>query len=330
MVATAQAQPNIALVKYWGKRDATLNLPATGSMSLTLASLCTRTRVDFDAALPRDEFLLDGREEPAMLARVSACLDLLRSRAGTTCRASVESSNDFPTGAGLASSASGFAALVVAADAALGLGLDHRALSIIARRGSGSAARSLFGGFVVMDAGQRSDGEDAFPTSLMSAEAWPLKVVIAVTSHSRKQIGSTDGMERSRRTSSFYDAWVEDAEADLCAARAAVLARDFAALADVTERSCMKMHAVMLTSRPALLYWTGATVDCLHRIRALREDDGLAVCYTVDAGPQVKAVCLPADAARVAAALAAVPGVLTVLTSALGAGAALVPDASEP
>lgn len=329
MAATAQAQPNIALIKYWGKRDTRLNLPATGSLSITLDALWTRTRVEFDASLQQDELRLNGVEDPAALARTSACLDLLRDRAGSNTRARIESHNNFPTAAGLASSASGFAALVLAADAALGLALDRRALSILARRGSGSAARSLFGGFVSMAKGQRDDGEDAFAEPVLEASAWPLTVVVAVTSLARKSVGSGSGMERSRLTSPFYPAWVDAAPADLTAARAAVQARDFAALAALSEHSCLKMHAVMQSSLPPLLYWTGATVDCLHRIRTLRERDGVAVFFTVDAGAQVKAVCAPDDAARAAAALAEIPGVEHVLSSGLGAGARLLDDGAS-
>ncbi|THD05131.1 diphosphomevalonate decarboxylase [Rhodanobacter lindaniclasticus] len=330
MDATAQAQPNIALVKYWGKRDTRLNLPVTGSLSITLDALWTRTRVEFDALLRHDELRLNGAEDPATLARASACLDLLRRRAGTALRARIDTRNNFPTAAGLASSASGFAALVVAADAALGLGLDRRTLSMLARQGSGSAARSLFGGFVGMAAGQRDDGADAVAQPLLDAAAWPLAVVVAVTSDRRKHVGSGAGMERSRRTSPFYPAWLDSAAADLAAAQRAVQARDFAALAELSEHNCLKMHAVMQSSRPPLLYWNGATVDCMQRIRALREDAGEQVFFTVDAGAQVKAVCTPDAAPRVAAALAELSGVEQVLSSRLGEGARLLDDSEAP
>ena len=323
-MARAQAQPNIALVKYWGKRDSALNLPASGSLSITLDSLWTRTCVAFDPTLTRDELLLDGAEHPAALARVSGCLDLLRERAGSTVHARVDTHNNFPTGAGLASSASGFAALVLAGSAALGLTLDRRALSVLARRGSGSAARSIFGGFVGMAAGTRADGEDAFATPLLDAAQWPLCVVVAVTSMHAKAVGSGAGMELSRRTSPFHAAWLAGADADLASARHALQHRDFAELAAASEYSCLKMHAVMLASRPPLMYWNGATVECVHAIRALRERDGVPVFFTIDAGPQVKAVCLPAAAPRVAAVLGAVAGVERVLTSALGGGARLL------
>lgn len=323
--ATARAQPNIALIKYWGKRNRDLNLPAAGSLSVTLDSLWTHTHVIFDSSFDQDELVLNDTRNAGETARASACLDLLRRRAETQCRARVATRNNFPTGAGLASSASGFAALVRAAATALGLDLDARELSIMARRGSGSAARSIFGGFVEMAAGVRDDGEDAFARPLLAAAEWPLTVVVAVTSRRAKSTGSTAGMELSRRTSPFYDDWVTTTADDLCEARQAVLARDFERLAELAEHSCLKMHAVMLATRPGLLYWSGATVEALHRVRHLRQH-GLGAFFTVDAGPQVKAICLPDHADRVAAALAEVPGVETVMTSALGEGARTIEE----
>jgi diphosphomevalonate decarboxylase len=322
--ASAQAQPNIALIKYWGKRDIGLNLPAAGSLSVTLDSLHTRTHVAFDDSLDDDKLALNGGEDIAASARVSGCLELMRQCAGVTLPARVETHNNFPTAAGLASSASGFAALVKAADAALGLGLDTRDLSILARRGSGSAARSIFGGFVEMRAGRHDDGADAFAAPLLEARDWPLKVVVAVTSRGEKSLGSTDGMERSRKTSPFYADWITSTENDLANAREAIIARDFARLAELAEHSCLKMHATMLATRPGLIYWRGATLECLHRIRDMREHSGLGVFFTVDAGPQVKAVCLPEDAARVTEALAGMDGVEDVLESGLGDGARLI------
>lgn len=325
-MATAQAQPNIALIKYWGKRDTHLNLSASSSLSLTLASLWTRTRVEFDPALAADQLRLNGAEHPLAARRASGFLDILRERAGSRCFARVETQNNFPTGAGLASSASGFAALGLAASTALGLSLDSTSLSRLVRRGSGSAARSVFGGFATLAAGQRADGADACAQALLDAQAWPLCVVVAVTSSAVKSVGSSEGMQRSRATSPFYSSWIDGAAADLVAAREAVMKRDFGALATVSEASCSKMHAVMLSTQPALLYWNGVTVECLHAIRSLRERDGVAVFFTVDAGPQVKAVCLPDEALRVASTLAAIPGVIDVMSSGLGAGARLIDD----
>ncbi len=326
--ASAQAQPNIALVKYWGKRDDVLNLPAAGSLSITLDALHTRTSVRFDPALERDDIALNGRRDDAHGRRVGAFLDLFRARAGIAMRARVASDNDFPTGAGLASSAAGFAALAVAADRALDLRMPARQLSVLARRGSGSAARSIFGGFVEMHAGVRDDGEDAHAAPLLAAREWPLKVVIAITTRAPKSTGSRAGMELSRRSSPFYRDWIAAVAGDLATARAAVRARDFGKLAAVSEASCLSMHAVMLSTRPGLIYWNGATVECLHRVRALREHEGTGVFFTVDAGPQVKAVCLPEHAARVADALRGVAGVEEVLVSGLGEGAQVTGSAA--
>ncbi|MEO7385380.1 MAG: diphosphomevalonate decarboxylase [Gammaproteobacteria bacterium] len=318
MRAVAVAHPNVALVKYWGKRARAGNLPATGSLSLVLGGLATETSVRFDADLPRDRVLLDGREDAETSTRVSACLDELRREAGITARASVDSHNDFPTGAGLASSASGFAALVTAGAGALGLNLPAGRLAEIARLGSGSAPRSLLGGVVLL-----TNRDATTVCEQVAAPAdWPLEIVVAVTTSGPKEISSRTGMARSEQTSPYYDAWLQTHGTDLEAGLAAVRARDFQALAELAEHNCLKMHAVMLTTRPPLIYWTPATLACLHRVQVLRRD-GVPVFFTVDAGPQVKAVCLPHAAADVAAAFNAVPGVLRILRSPLGEGARL-------
>jgi diphosphomevalonate decarboxylase len=323
--AAAQAQPNIALVKYWGKRDAALNLPVVGSLSITLERLWTRTRLRFAEQFEADSFLLNGRPDSAQLRRVSACLDLLRQRAGVSLHAQVESENNFPTGAGLASSASGFAALVVAADRALGTDLSDTEKSILARRCSGSAARSIFGGYVEWARGERADGSDSVARPLLEAAAWPLRVVVAVTSRREKDVGSTEGMNRTAQTSPYQRAWVETQEADLAEARAAIAARDFARLAGISEHSCLKMHALALAAQPGLLYWNGATVEALQRVRDLRRQ-GVPVFFTVDAGPQVKAVCEASVVSRVREALGEVPGVLELIETGLGQGARLLPE----
>ena len=325
MYAAAIAQPNIALIKYWGKRHETLNLPAAGSLSITLDALHTRTSVEFDAALAGDDVVLNGERDPDTARRIGAFLDLFRARAGVAARARVRSANDFPTGAGLASSASGFAALAAAANGALGLGLGARELSILARRGSGSAARSICGGYVEMAAGARDDGEDAFASPLLDASEWPLTVAIAITSHAVKAISSRAGMQAAQRTSPYYRDWIATVPGDLAAARAAVAARDFEKLAAVSEASCLAMHAVILAARPTIIYWNAATLACIQRIRGLQAE-GVSVFFTIDAGPLVKAVCLPEAAATVTSALREVAGVDDVLISGLGEGARVVEE----
>lgn len=316
MHAVATAAPNIALIKYWGKRDRSRNLPAVGSISLTLAELQTRMRVEFDAALEEDCLTINGASEPGMLSRISRCLDAVAGPARS--RARVDSVANFPVAAGLASSASAFAAVVVAAAKAAGLDADRQRLANLAGSASGSAARSLYGGFVELE--NRDD--DVVVRTLREPDEWPLRIVVAITSSGPKPVGSGEAMERSRLTSPFYRRWVDEQPADLAAARAAIDARDFGQLAAVAEHNCLKMHSVMWASRPPVVYWNSATLDCLQRVRELQAA-GTEVFFTIDAGPQVKAVCTPDSEARVASALAELDGVEKVLASGLGPGAAL-------
>jgi len=324
MQARAVAHPNIALIKYWGKRNRALNLPSVGSISITLDTLAADTQVIFDDAFKADEFILNGVHDGAGATRVSRFLDLFRQRAGVRCAARVTSDNNFPTGAGLASSAAGFAALARAVDAALGLDLDRRTLSILARRGSGSAGRSLLGGFVEQHKGEGVDDDaDAFCEPLLPAADWPLRVVVAITATGAKATSSTDGMSRSAETSPYFSSWVDAQGQDLEQARAAIVARDFTALAALAEFSCMKMHGLAMGSRPPLMYFNGATVDCMNAIVALRAE-GVPVFFTVDAGPQVKAICAPDCAGVVAERLSRVAGVKTTRCCGLGCGARVV------
>ncbi|MCB9574857.1 MAG: diphosphomevalonate decarboxylase [Kofleriaceae bacterium] len=328
---TARAHANIALVKYWGKRDAERNLPAAGSLSLTLGALTTITSVGFDAALADDQLDLDGRAASgADLARTSAWLDLVRARAGIATRARVVSANHFPTASGLASSASGFAALAVAASHAAGLALSPAELSVLARLGSGSAARSIFGGLVRMHAGDHADGHDAVATPIPSPLAGALRMVIAIVGGGvPKTIGSRDAMQHCAETSPYYRAWIDTAVRDLAAAEAAIAAGDVAALGELTEGSALAMHAAAIASRPTVLYWQPATLAAMATVRALRAA-GRAAWATMDAGPHVKVLTVAEDAGAVEAALAATPGVSDVLVSAAGGGAEVVPDGEAP
>ncbi|HET6629481.1 MAG TPA: diphosphomevalonate decarboxylase [Woeseiaceae bacterium] len=361
MRALARAQPNIALVKYWGKRDLERNLPATGSLSVTLDSLWTETSVELGAGSsggagsyfrtccaradhepvpahatstkvrpgttgrpgtrtpvrPLDSLRINGEERPDLLPRVSRCLDAVIGRDRPQAR--VESRSNFPLAAGLASSASGFAALVVAADAAAGRSRDALALARLAGAASGSAARSLFEGIVALDCG----GDDIDVQSIAAASDWPLAIVVAITGGAPKSLSSSEAMIRCAATSPFYACWVERQQGDLQAARRAVAEHDFAALAAVAEHNCLKMHSVMWTARPAIVYWNHATVACMEAVRELQRA-GVPVFFTIDAGAQVKAVCLPGAADAVHDALENTPGVTRVMTSGLGAGARVV------
>ncbi len=315
---TARANVNVALIKYWGKRDAALNLPATGSISLTLDGLWVEASCAFGAG-SNDDCLIDGRPavEPDR-GRLLRFVDLVRAEAGIEAKAAVRTTSGVPNGVGLASSAAAFASLALATSRAAGLRLEAPALSALARRGSGSAARSIFGGFVEWHRGARPDGLDSIAEPLLAPSDWDVRVVVAVVSSARKPVSSRDGMKRAA-ASPLYPAWVDAAERDLTIARGAIAARDLEALGLVAEHSAFKMHAVGLAARPPLLYWLAATIECVHRVWALREE-GTRGWVTIDAGPQVKVLCDPADAHRIAAALADVPGVERVLTCTPGAG----------
>lgn len=318
MQAKARAHPNIALIKYWGKRDLERNLPAVGSISITLADLYSDMSVEIDAALSRDVLLVNGDESDAMLARVSSCIDNVAGRERPFVR--ISSASNFPIAAGLASSASAFAALVVASDAVFECDHSLPALVNLAGRASGSAARSLLGGYVELE--NQDDGVTV--QSIGSADEWPLAVAVAITEPGPKPVSSGDAMEFSRKTSPFYERWVEQQSQDLGEARAAIRDRDLARLGAVAEHNCLKMHSVMWASRPPMMFWNSATVACMQTVRDL-QSQGIGAFFTIDAGPQLKAFCAPEQLPQVRDALVATSGVSNVMVSAIGAGAGLVP-----
>ena len=323
--ATAEAHPNIAFIKYWGNRDDALRLPSNGSISMNLAGLHTRTTVSFQPSLAFDELIINGRETTGRgLQRVSSFLDLIRQAAQTDLHAEVVSENNFPSGAGIASSASAFAALAVAAASAAGVPLDTEhgtsQLSRLARRGSGSASRSVPAGFVEWQMG-RTDS-DSYAVSIAGPEYWDLTDCIAIVAATQKKVGSTEG-HYAAGTSPLQWARLADAPRRLDLCRAAILSRYFDALADVIELDSDMMHAVMMTSKPPLLYWTAATVEILQAVREWRAG-GLQAAYTVDAGPNVHVICPTEAAAEVEKRLRALSGVKDVLVARPGGPARLV------
>jgi len=314
----AVAHSNIALAKYWGKADVARNLTAVPSLSLTLEALRTTTTVQFDAALESDQFLLAGEAISGRpLSRVSRLLDTVRAAAGLTARARVESRNDFPTAAGLASSASGFAALALAATQAAGLEVQTARVSALARAASASAARSLYGGYVALGAAAES------AERVRSATEFPLEMLVAVTVAGPKSTASTDGMGHTQATSPYYSAWVAHAPALYAEVRRAVELADFAALGPAVEQSALMMHASMMAARPALIYFAPATLRVMEFVRSFRQQGGAAY-FTMDAGPHVKVLVEPASAPELRTELARLEGVTQVLRTAAGPDAYLV------
>ena len=317
---TAQASPNIAFVKYWGNRDEALRLPANGSISMNLDGLFTRTTVSFQPSLPFDELVINGHDVTGPgLDRVSAILDLIRGMAKIEEQAEVVSENNFPSGAGIASSASAFAALALTASKAAGLNLNERELSRLARRGSGSAARSIPTGFVEWQAG--TSDKDSFAFSIAPPEHWALTDCIAIISAVHKKTGSTEGHALAG-TSPLQTARVDDAPRRLDICRRAILERDFESLASIVELDSDMMHAVMMTSSPALHYWQPASLAVMQAVRQWR-GDGIPACYTVDAGANVHVICPEKEAQEIAARLRLIEGVTDVLTARVGGPAKL-------
>ncbi|WP_062107234.1 diphosphomevalonate decarboxylase [Bacillus niameyensis] len=320
MEAIARANTNIALIKYWGKRDEKLFLPMNSSVSITLDQFYTTTSVQFSPNLAADIFLLNGQQENEEETRkISRFLDKIRVLAGKDVHAIVDSMNSVPTAAGFASSASGFAALAAAASKAIGLNLDERELSIIARQGSGSACRSIYGGFVEWQKGEREDGLDSFAQPLLDEKEWDLTIFSVLVESKRKKVLSREGMRRTVETSPFYSGWLKAVEEELVIAKSAIANKDFEVIGNVLEKNALKMHATTLGADPPFLYWQGATFDVMEQVWELRAN-GIGAYFTIDAGPNVKIICERKDEKRVQAALSELPTVQKIFVCHPGQG----------
>ncbi len=321
--ALAIAHSNIALAKYWGKEDIANNTPAVPSLSMTLDAMQTTTEVSFSETLETDDVELDG--EPAegrRYDRVVKLLDRVRAEARLSSKAKVRSRNNFPTAAGLASSASGFAALALAARAAAGLSRDDERTSVLARLSSASAARSIFGGYVALDRGESAARRVA------DATHFPLELIVAVTQAGKKHTGSTEGMSHTRDTSPYYASWVEHAPKLARNIEQAVLAADLERLGPLVEQSALLMHASMWGAAPALIYFNPATLRVMEAVAQLRRAGTLAF-YTMDAGPHVKVIAKPEDTAEVRRTLEEQEGVLRTIHCRLGQDASLRLETAE-
>ncbi len=319
--ATAIAHPNIAFIKYWGNRDHALRIPANGSISMNLSGLETKTTVTFDTTLDSDTLTLN--ENPVTgpgLERVSQMLARVRDMAGISTYARVVSGNNFPTGSGIASSAAAFAALALASSSAAGLNLEEKELSILARTGSGSASRSVPGGFVEWLPGDSH--ETSFARTFAPLESWPLADCVAVVSQAHKAVGSTGGHTLAD-TSPFQSVRVQDAPRRLEICRRAILEKDFSTFAEIIELDSNMMHAVMQTSTPPLMYWQPATLAVMSAVQAWRKS-GFPAAYTIDAGPNVHVICPEGFQQQTAQRLKEIPGVLQVLQATCGGPAHLV------
>lgn len=318
--ATAVAHPNIAFIKYWGNRDDEIRLPQNGSISMNLGDLTTRTMITFDSSLPRDTFDLNGiRQSGAALHRVSQHLNLIRGIRGFSAPAHIFSESNFPAGAGLASSAAAFAALTVAAVRAAGIEMTEKDLSRLARRGSGSAARSIPSGFVEWFRGDTDT--DSYAISIAPPEHWDLMDCIVILDDSHKTTGSTEGHQLAL-TSPLQQARVKDCDRRLENCRDAIKRKDFDALARVIEVDSNLLHAVAMTSNPPVFYWLPETITVMQTVIGWRKA-GIPVAYTIDAGPNVHVICEASSYNQVQKKLSALPGVQSLICSKVGPGAFL-------
>jgi len=319
---TALSHPNIAFIKYWGNRNNPLRIPANGSISMNLASLETRTSIEANPEFKADSLTLNGcRETGTALGRVQAFMDLLRKMSSKAHFAHVSSENNFPQSAGIASSSSAFAALAAAGSRAFGLALSEKELSMLARRGSGSASRSIPDGFVEWHAGTKD--ADSFAESIAPADHWDLWDCVAVVTDQPKQTGSTEG-HLLAETSPLQTARVLDAPRRLEICRNAILKKDFEALADIIELDSNLMHAVMMTSQPPLMYWSPKSLEIMREVAKWRKK-GIPASYTLDAGSNVHVICTKEYAVSVRTRLENIPGVAWVLSSGVGSGVQILP-----
>ena len=318
---TAIAHPNIALIKYWGNHNQELRIPSNGSISMNLGALFTRTSVTFDESLQTDQLILQGELDtgPA-LQRVSDFLDVVRNLSSLNTFACVESENNFPMGTGIASSASAFAALSLAASNAAGMNLEEKDLSRLARRGSGSACRSVPGGFVEWIKGNKD--EDSFAHSFASPGYWNLVDCVAIVSQEHKATGSVEG-HIIAKTSPLQATRIERVPTHLQRCREAILQQDFETFAEISEHDCHMMHAVMMTSNPSLIYWMPPTLAIMGAVREWRES-GIPACYTIDAGPNVHVICEAAYQGKIVSLLKEINGVSEVMLSGIGAPAHII------
>lgn len=287
MKAKARAHTNIALIKYWGKRDEDLSLPMNSSLSLTLNKFFTETEVEFDSVFSEDVFFLNGEEDSKTLPKISKFLNLFRDIKCIKDRAIVTSINKVPTAAGLASSASAFAALGAAANKASGLNLNNRELSTIVRRGSGSATRSIYGGIVEW---QKGDSDNTSFAVEIDDASWDIGMVVVIVNSNEKKISSREGMKRTILTSPFYNVWPKDAEKDLEEIKMAIRNRDLERMGYITEHNALKMHGTMLSANPPIIYFEPNSILVMQIVHELRKK-GIEAFFTMDAGPNVKILC---------------------------------------
>lgn len=329
MKASSIANANIALVKYWGKRDKKLILPYNSNISMTAHGLTAHTTVSFNKNL-EDSLVLNGKRftegSKQFDTYIRTFLAAVKELYPKLPKIRIESKNNFPTAAGLASSAAGFAALAAAVDAALELKLDKKQLTMLSRRGSGSAARSIHGGFVRWNRGEKDDGSDSFAEQIAPMEHWPeLRLLCCIVSTEEKKVKSRAGMAKTVETSPMYQGWLDSIDDDIASMENAIEKKDFKSLGEIAERNCLKMHSTMMTTIPSIIYWNDTTIRLMHAVQKFREK-GVPCYFTMDAGPQVKVICEMDQSEKIMEQLIELDGVKEIIETLPGDGVRIVED----
>ena len=321
MKAVAKAPANIALIKFWGKRDENLRLPKNSSISINLSEIFTVTSVDFSGGLDDDGVVIDGiKVDGKEKERVITHIDRIRKMAGIKSKVAVSSRNNFPKGTGLASSASGFAALSLAATKAAGLELDERYLSILARLGSGSACRSIPDGWVEWKEGDTSD--KSYAHSLFGTNYWDVCDVVVVVGSFGKKVSSTEG-HALVESSPFYTSRIKGMKQKIADIKRAIKSKDFTKMGEILETEAINMHVVMMTSGPSLFYWSPKTLEVMLLVQEWR-GNGLESYFTIDAGPNVHLICMKKDVNKLKMKLSMIEGIEKMIVNGVANGARLV------
>lgn len=321
MKATATSPANLAFIKYWGNKNHKLRIPNNNSLSMNLSGIETTTTVEFDPDLENDQLILNEQAITGKgLERAQTILDWVRKKADIKFKARINSENTFPTGTGIASSASGFSALATAAAAAVSLDLNDRELSSLARLGSGSASRSIPDGIVEWQAGH--DHESSYAESLYDVDYWKLHDLVVIVDREHKKVGSTQGHGLAD-TSPMYQGRLDSLPERIAKLKKALTDKDFTTFGEICEADSLSLHAVMMTSEPYVLYWMPGTIDVMQSVAKWRED-GLESYFSLDAGANVHVLCQPKDVDELKKRLTNLRGVQEILVSQVGPGARVV------
>lgn len=287
MKSTAVAPSNIAFIKYWGRKDEALRLPENGSVSMNLSNLLTTTTVEFNPDFKEDLVIINGEKEEDEGSRVIKHLDRIRKLAKISHKAKVVTKNNFPTGTGLSSSASGFAALTLAASNAASLKLSEKELSILARQGSGSACRSIPDGFVEWIDGDSN--ETSYAVSLFPQKYWNIADVVAIVSKNKKEVSTTEG-QKLAKSSPFFPVRLAGIKAKIQLIKKYMEEKNFPLFGDLVEQEALELHAIMLTSKPPLIYWLPGTLKVMRAVKRWRQER-LRVYFTVNTGQDIHLIC---------------------------------------